>query len=92
MKRPLHHELAEPIRDPAVQDRMRTAFDLFAAAEEMMRSRLRREDPKAPEGIIEHRLVQWLRSRPHAPAGDASGPDFAPTRRTFEWTTGSSKR
>ena len=57
----------------AAAERLRLAFDLFAAGEEMMRQKLRREDPCAPDEAIEERLVKWLQERPGAEHGDAIG-------------------
>lgn len=74
----------------AIQERMRTAFDLYEAAEQMMRHRLRREDPSASESLIEKRVVEWLRTRPKAPTGDAEGPHTVPVEPS-RWVTGSSK-
>jgi len=49
------------------------AFDLFDAAESLMRQNLRRRYPHADEAEIEKRIVDWLRDRPGAPDGDAPG-------------------
>jgi lauroyl/myristoyl acyltransferase len=54
----------EPIRDPEVLARMRTAFDLSQAAEDIMRQNLRRRFPHATEEQIERRLLSWLRKEP----------------------------
>lgn len=54
----------EPIRDPEVLARMRTAFDLSQAAEDIMRQNLRRRFPAASEEQIERRLLSWLRKEP----------------------------
>ncbi len=53
-----------PIRDPEVMARMQMALDLYEAAEEMMRHRIRCRHPELSEGDIEERLVEWLMSRP----------------------------
>lgn len=66
----------ETSRDPAVIARMRLTFDLFEAAEEMMRLNLRRRFPDAEDEEIERRLTEWLQTRPGAEHGDASGPHF----------------
>lgn len=63
-------------RDAAVRERMRLTFDLFEAAEQMMRLNLRRRYPEADEEEIERRLTDWLHTRPGAEHGDASGPHF----------------
>jgi Rv0078B-related antitoxin len=57
----------------AAARRLRLAFDLFQAGEEMMRQRLRREHPGLSELEIEVRLVEWLHTRPGAEFGDAPG-------------------
>lgn len=64
------------IRDAAVMERMRLTFDLFEAAEQMMRLNLRRRHPEADEQEIERLLTAWLHTRPGAEHGDASGPHF----------------
>lgn len=66
----------ETSRDSAVIERMRLTFDLFEAAEQMMRLNLRRRHPEADEEEIERRLTEWLHTRPGAEHGDASGPQF----------------
>jgi len=53
-----------PIRDLEVMARMQMAFDLYEAAEEMMRHRIRREHPELNEDEVEDRVVEWLMSRP----------------------------
>jgi Rv0078B-related antitoxin len=64
----------KPIRDPAVMARVKTTFELYELAEAMMRQNLRRRFPQESEEQIESRLVAWLRDRPGAKIGDASGP------------------
>lgn len=49
------------------------ACDLHDAGVEMMRERLRREDPGASRRVIEARLTAWLRTRPGAEFGDGEG-------------------
>lgn len=71
----------EARRDPAVIERMRLTFDLFEAAEQMMRLNLRRRHPDAEDEEIERRLTEWLHTRPGAENGDASGPHFRVRRR-----------
>lgn len=66
----------ETSRDSAVIERMRLTFDLFEAAEQMMRLNLRRRHPDADDEEIERRLTEWLHTRPGAEHGDASGPHF----------------
>jgi hypothetical protein len=70
--------MKEPIRDPAIMERMSVVFDLYETAEIMMRQNLRRRYPGADEAEIERRLVAWLRRRPDAEHGDAMG---RPSRR-----------
>jgi hypothetical protein len=53
-----------PIRDPAVLSRMAQVLELFDLAEEMTRSRLRREHPGATRERIEELLRLWLVERP----------------------------
>jgi hypothetical protein len=55
-----------PIRDPEMMARMQVTFDLYEAAEETMRHRIRREHPELNEAEVEDRLVEWLMSRPKA--------------------------
>ena len=71
----------EARRDPAVIERMRLTFDLFEAAEQMMRLNLRRRFPDAEDEEIERRLTEWLHTRPGAEHGDASGPHFRVRKR-----------
>jgi hypothetical protein len=53
--------------------RVRLALELYAAGEEMMRQRLRREHPDASHEEIETMLASWLSERPGADHGDADG-------------------
>lgn len=48
-----------------------------------MRQNLRRRFPGESEEQIEQRVLAWLRDRPGAEIGDASGPSFR-VRRLFE--------
>lgn len=66
----------DSVRDAAVRERMRLTFDLFEAAEQMMRLNIRRRYPEADPEEIERRLTEWLHTRPGAEHGDASGPHF----------------
>jgi hypothetical protein len=52
---------------------MDVAFDLFDAAEEMMRQNLRRRHPEHSESKIEELVIEWLQHRPGAELGDAWG-------------------
>jgi len=54
-------------------ERLRLAFDLYAAGESLKRQQLRREHPAATDAEIEAWLVAWLDERPGAEAGDATG-------------------
>jgi hypothetical protein len=54
-------------------ERLRVAFDLFAAGESLMRQTLRRGHPAADATEIEVRLEAWLAERPGAEHGDAAG-------------------
>ena len=54
----------EPIRDPKVLARVRLMFDLYEAAEEMMRQNLLRWFPGESEELIKRRLQAWLRKDP----------------------------
>jgi hypothetical protein len=55
----------EPIRDPKVLARVRLMFDLYEAAEEIMRQNLLRWFPQESEELIERRLGAWLRKDPN---------------------------
>jgi hypothetical protein len=55
----------EPIRDAAVLARVRLMFDLYEAAEEMMRQNLLRWFPQESLDLIERRLLAWLRKDPN---------------------------
>jgi Rv0078B-related antitoxin len=57
--------------------RLRLALDLFAAGEDLMRQRLRRQYPALAPPQLEARLVQWLRQRPGAEFGDSPGKPVA---------------
>jgi hypothetical protein len=53
--------------------KLRLAFDLYEAGEEMMRSSLRRRHPSASPAAIERMLAEWLSQRPGAEHGDCPG-------------------
>jgi hypothetical protein len=55
----------ELIREPGVLARVRLMFDLYEAAEVMMRQNLRRWFPEESERQIERRLLAWLRKDPN---------------------------
>jgi hypothetical protein len=52
-------------------ERLAMAFDLYDAAESMMRQNLRRRHPEADDDEIERRLIEWLLTR--RGEGDAVG-------------------
>jgi hypothetical protein len=52
-------------------ERLAMAFDLYDAAESMMRQNLRRRHPEADDDEIEQRLIEWLLTR--RGEGDAVG-------------------
>jgi len=54
----------EPIHDPEVLARMRLMFDLYEAAEVMMRQNLHCWFPEESDSQIERRLLAWLRKDP----------------------------
>ncbi len=58
--------------------RFQVALELYALGEAVQRQNLRREFPRASPDEIEHKLTQWLRTRPGAEHGDAVG---TPARR-----------
>lgn len=53
-----------PIRDPEVLERMRMTFELYQAAEDLMRQNLRRRNPSASAERIEQGIREWLAGRP----------------------------
>lgn len=61
------------IRDPEVLQRMQSAFDLYQAAEDIMRQNLRRRNPGASDEEIEGGIREWLQRRPGAEHGDGVG-------------------
>ncbi len=65
----------------AVIERIRLAFELYEASEQMMRLNLRRRYPEADEEEIERRIVEWLHTRPGAEDGDVSGPGLRVRKR-----------
>jgi hypothetical protein len=48
--------------DPAYG--LRVAFDLFDAAEELLRQNILREFPESTEQEIEAKIIAWLQDRP----------------------------
>jgi len=57
----------------ATAARLRLALDLADAGIEMMRARLRRENPLASPEQVDALLREWLRRRPGAEHGDGWG-------------------
>lgn len=55
------------------QERLRIALDLAGVGEQMMRARLRREQPNITDEDLEAAVTRWLQDRPGAPAGDCPG-------------------
>ena len=60
-----------------LSSRFRTAMDLFAAGEDMMRLKLARDNPTLATSEVEALLLAWLRRRPGAERGDCPGPSRA---------------
>jgi len=58
--------------------RLRSAFDLYAAALDIQRVNLRRRFPRADDAEVESRLRALLLDRPGPPTG---GADWVPTHR-----------
>lgn len=58
--------------DPAA--RLRIALELHAVGEQMLRQRLRREQPRMTPAELDRAVAAWLRERPGAEHGDAVGP------------------
>lgn len=48
-------------------------MDLYELAEQLLRQRLRREDPKRSRAAIEAEVNRWRTNRPGAEHGDAPG-------------------
>jgi hypothetical protein len=65
-------------KENLVSSRFRTAMDLFAAGEGMMRLKLARDNPTLSADEVEKLLIEWLRQRPGAERGDCPGPSRAP--------------
>jgi len=54
-------------------ERIEVALELFDLGVDMMRTRLRREQPGLSDEDIERAVRQWLQRRPGAEAGDSDG-------------------
>ena len=59
------------IRDPAVLERMKMAYELCDLAETMQRQNNRRRHPELSNAEVEDRLVQWLARSPEEEIGEA---------------------
>lgn len=59
--------------DSTAAAKLRTAFDLFVAGEQMMRQNLKRSHPGASDREIDLLLRAWMRHRPGAENGDGAG-------------------
>ena len=60
-------------RPDSPAERLRLAFDLFAAGESLMRARLRRDNPDISQAELEALVFAWLLERPGAESGDVEG-------------------
>ena len=56
------------------EERLRIALDLADVGIEMMRTRLRRENPDASDAWLDAAMLRWMHDRPGAPFGDYPGP------------------
>jgi len=72
------------VDDPAVQKRMQVAFELYEAAQVIMRQNLRRRYPDLSPDEIEQRLIAWRHHRPGAEHGDGVGRPI-PKEKIDEW-------
>jgi len=54
-------------------DRIRAVLELTALGEQMLRARLRRENPAITGAEVEAAVDRWYTIRPGAPFGDAPG-------------------
>lgn len=62
-----------PVTDPDVASRLRSAFELYALGLAMMRQNLRREFANDTDEQIQQRLLEWRLRRRDAPDGDGQG-------------------
>lgn len=53
--------------------RLRLALEMSEVGMQMMRTRLRRENPQRGDDEIQSAMESWLRNRPDAPFGDFPG-------------------
>jgi len=54
-------------------ERIEAALELFDLSVDLLRTRLRREQPALPDEEIEEAVRSWLHRRPGAPDGDSAG-------------------
>ncbi len=54
-------------------ERIETALQLFDLAVDLLRTRLRREQPELGDAEIEEAVRAWLHRRPGAEDGDSAG-------------------
>jgi hypothetical protein len=57
----------------AAASRLWQAFELLALGEELLRRRLKRENPQWSEQAVQREVVRWRFQRPGAVHGDAVG-------------------
>jgi signal transduction histidine kinase len=57
----------------ATAARLRAAIEMFETGVQMMRQTLRRRDPTVSDAELDRQLTAWLRERPGAEFGDATG-------------------
>lgn len=55
------------------EERLRTALELAAVGEQMVRMRLTRDHPDWDEDRIQSAMEHWMQDRPGAPYGDHPG-------------------
>jgi len=53
--------------------KLRLALELFESGRELMRAKIRREEPGLSARELEERLAAWVSTRPGAEHGDSSG-------------------
>jgi hypothetical protein len=56
-----------------IQERFRIALELFELGENMLRQRIRREQPDVSDAEVERMIREWLSRRPGAEHGDSPG-------------------
>lgn len=69
-------------RQELIAERFKTTLELFELGEAMLRQKLRRKYPLAPEAEIEAHVREWLERRPGAEHGDGVGRPAAWPRRS----------